>query len=54
MREVLSIRIDAETKKRLDVLAQRLKRSRSLLAAEVVTAYVKTEQAKRRKSKIAS
>ena len=54
MREVLSIRIDAETKKRLDALAQRLKRSRSLLAAEAVTAYVKAEQAKRRKGKAES
>jgi len=54
MREVISIRIDAETKKRLDALAQRLKRSRSFLAAEAVAAYVKTEQAKRRKNKAAS
>jgi Ribbon-helix-helix protein, copG family len=54
MREVLSIRIDAETKKRLDALAQRLKRSRSFLAAEAVTAYVKAEQAKRRKNKAES
>jgi len=34
MREVLSIRIDAETKKRLNALAQRMKQSRSLVAAE--------------------
>jgi len=49
MREVLSIRIDAETKKRLNALAQRMKQSRSLVAAEAITAYVRAEHSKRRK-----
>lgn len=37
----LSIRIDAETKKRLDVLS---KRSKSFLAAEAIVAYVQSEE----------
>lgn len=43
MSETLSIRIDAETKKRLDVLSKRSKRSKSFLAAEAITAYVESE-----------
>jgi predicted transcriptional regulator len=43
MTETLSIRIDAETKKRLDALARRSKRSKSFLAAEAITAYVELE-----------
>ncbi len=44
MTEILSIRLDTETKKRLDALAQRSKRSRSLLAAEAIAQYVETEE----------
>lgn len=44
MTETLSIRIDSDTKKRLDALARRSKRSRSFLAAEAVTAYVEAEE----------
>jgi hypothetical protein len=39
MTETLSIRIDASTKKRLDALSKRSKRSKSLLAGEAITAY---------------
>ena len=44
MRETLSIRIDAETNKRLDALATRCKRSKSFLAAEAISAYVQAEE----------
>jgi RHH-type rel operon transcriptional repressor/antitoxin RelB len=44
MTETLSIRIDSETKKRLDALAKRSKRSKSFLAAEAIAAYVQTEE----------
>jgi RHH-type transcriptional regulator, rel operon repressor / antitoxin RelB len=44
MRETLSIRIDVETKKRLDVLSKRSKRSKSFLAAEAIAAYVESEE----------
>jgi RHH-type rel operon transcriptional repressor/antitoxin RelB len=43
MTETLSIRIDAETKKRLDALARSSKRSKSFLAAEAIAAYVESE-----------
>ena len=43
MTETLSIRIDAETKKRLDALSKRSKRSKSFLAAEAIAAYVESE-----------
>jgi RHH-type rel operon transcriptional repressor/antitoxin RelB len=43
MTETLSIRIDAATKKRLDALAKRSRRSKSFLAAEVIAAYVELE-----------
>ena len=43
MTETLSIRIDSETKKRLDVLSKRSKRSNSFLAAEAIAAYVESE-----------
>lgn len=42
--ETLSIRIDAETKKRLDAVSKRLKRSKSFLAAEAITAFVESEE----------
>ena len=44
MTETLSIRIDAETNKRLDALARRCKRSKSFLAAEAISAYVEAEE----------
>lgn len=44
MSETLSIRIDAETKKRLDALSKRSKRSKSFLAAEAIAAYVASEE----------
>lgn len=44
MSETLSIRIDSETKKRLDALAKRSKRSKSFLAAEAITAFVDAEE----------
>ena len=44
MTETLSIRIDAATKKRLDALSKRAKRSKSFLAAEAITAYVDSEE----------
>ena len=44
MTETLSIRLDSETKKRLDMLASRCRRSKSTLAAEAITAYVDAEE----------
>ena len=41
MTETLSIRIDAETKKRLEALS---KRSKSFLAAEAIASYVESEE----------
>jgi len=44
MTETLSIRIDSATKRRLDALAKRSKRSKSFLAAEAIAAYVESEE----------
>lgn len=44
MSETLSIRIDSETKLRLDVLSKRSKRSKSFLAAAAIAAYVESEE----------
>ena len=44
MTETLSIRIDSDTKKRLDALSKRSRRSRSFLAAEAIAAYVESEE----------
>lgn len=44
MTETLSIRIDSETKKRLDAPSKRSKRSKSFLAAEAIAAYVESEE----------
>jgi RHH-type rel operon transcriptional repressor/antitoxin RelB len=44
MTETLSIRIDSETKKQLDELSKRSKRSKSFLAAEAIAAYVESEE----------
>ena len=39
----LSVRIDTDTKKRLEALARRARRSKSFLAAEAITAFVEAE-----------
>jgi RHH-type rel operon transcriptional repressor/antitoxin RelB len=44
MTETLSIRIDSATKKRLDALSKRSRRSKSFLAAEAIAAYVESEE----------
>ncbi len=44
MNETLSIRIDPETKKRLDALSKPSKRSKSFLAAEAMAAYIYSEE----------
>jgi predicted transcriptional regulator len=44
MSETLSIRLDARTKKRLDALARRTRRSKSFLGAEAIAAYVEAEE----------
>lgn len=43
MTTTLSVRIDTETKKRLEALARRARRSKSFLAAEAVAAFVEAE-----------
>ena len=43
MTTTLSVRIDANTKRRLDALAKRARRSKSFLAAEAITAFVDAE-----------
>jgi RHH-type transcriptional regulator, rel operon repressor / antitoxin RelB len=43
MSTTLSVRIDIETKKRLEALAKRARRSKSFLAAEAIAAYVEAE-----------
>jgi RHH-type transcriptional regulator, rel operon repressor / antitoxin RelB len=44
MTETLSIRIDADTKKRLNTLSKSSKRSKSFLAAQAIAAYVLSEE----------
>ena len=44
MSTTLSVRIDAETKKNLDALAKRARRSKSFLAAEAIAAFVEAER----------
>ncbi len=43
MTTTLSVRIDTDTKKRLEALARRARRSKSFLAAEAIAAYVEAE-----------
>jgi predicted transcriptional regulator len=43
MTTTLSVRIGVDTKKRLDALARRARRSKSFLAAEAIAAYVEAE-----------
>jgi len=42
--EPLTLRLDAETRKRLDRLAKRTDRSRAALAAEAVVQFVETNE----------
>jgi len=44
MTETLSIRLDPDTKQRLDALARHSKRSKSFLAAEAISAWVEQEE----------
>jgi predicted transcriptional regulator len=44
MTETLSIRLGTETKKRLEALARRSRRSKSFLAAEAIAQYVEAEE----------
>src|SRR5439155_655964 len=43
MTTTLSVRIDSATKKQLEALAKRARRSKSFLAAEAIAAYVEAE-----------
>jgi predicted transcriptional regulator len=43
MSTTLSVRIDLDTKKRLEALAKRARRSKSFLAAEAIAAFVEAE-----------
>jgi RHH-type rel operon transcriptional repressor/antitoxin RelB len=43
MTTTLSVRIDTDTKKRLEALAKRARRSKSFLAAEAIAAFVEAE-----------
>lgn len=43
MSTTLSVRLDVDTKKRLEALAKRARRSKSFLAAEAIAAYVEAE-----------
>ena len=43
MTTTLSVRIDTDTKKRLEAFARRARRSKSFLAAEAIAAYVEAE-----------
>jgi predicted transcriptional regulator len=43
MTTTLSVRIDTKTKKQLEALAKRARRSKSFLAAEAIAAFVEAE-----------
>jgi predicted transcriptional regulator len=43
MSTTLSVRIDTDTKRRLEALATRARRSKSFLAAEAIAAFVEAE-----------
>ena len=43
MSTTLSVRLDTGTKKRLEALAKRARRSKSFLAAEAIAAFVEAE-----------
>jgi len=44
MTGTITIRLNAETKRRLEALAQRSKRSKSFLAAEAISQYVEAQE----------
>jgi RHH-type transcriptional regulator, rel operon repressor / antitoxin RelB len=44
MTTTLSVRIDRDTRDRLEALAKRARRSKSFLAAEAIAAYVEAER----------
>jgi predicted transcriptional regulator len=44
MSTILSVRIDAKTKKDLEALAKQARRSKSFLASEAITAFVEAER----------
>ena len=44
MTEILSVRLDATVKKRLEALAEHSRRSKSFLAAEAIAAFVQAEE----------
>ncbi len=44
MTEILSVRLDATVKKRLEALAKHSGRSKSCLAAEAIAAFVQAEE----------
>ena len=43
MTTTLSVRIDTDTKRRLEALGKRVRRSKSFLAAEAIAAFVEAE-----------
>jgi len=43
MTTILSVRLDTDTKTRLEALAKRARRSKSFLAAEAIAAFVEAE-----------
>jgi predicted transcriptional regulator len=43
MSTTISVRLDSDTKKRLEALAKRARRSKSFLAAEAIAAFVEAE-----------
>jgi predicted transcriptional regulator len=44
MTETLTLRLDTTTRQRLDALSRRSGRSKSVLAAEAITAYLESEE----------
>ena len=44
MNDIVSLRLDADTRKRLDELAVSMERSRASLAAEAVKQYIATQE----------
>jgi len=44
MTDTLSIRLQADTKARLDALSKRSRRTKSFLAAEAIAAYIESEE----------
>ena len=44
MSDTISVRLDSDIKRRLDLLAKQSRRSKSFLAAEAIAAYVEQEE----------